>query len=219
VQFWVYLLTAILGYLLGSLPTGFLIARASGVDIREAGSGNIGATNVLRTVGKVPGVIVLLIDALKGFAGAAWVPILVTWILAPTGGKPLPEVLLILGGVASILGHNYTLWLGFKGGKGVATTAGALAALMPMTLLISLVVWMLSFVISRYVSLASVIAAASLPVTTGLLGRSNWMLAFATVMGAMSIWKHRSNIQRLLNGTESRFGRQNETRLPPENRS
>ena len=196
------LLIALSAFLLGSIPTGYLVARAKGVDIRKHGSGNIGATNVFRTLGKPLGVFVFLVDALKGFAAV--------WLAVQFGdGSNWAG---IVAAVAVIAGHNYTPWLGFKGGKGIATSAGVLLALMPWAVLAIAVVWVLVFKISRYVSLASICAAAALPVAVGLLwfsgcGGNGPLLAFSLAISALAIWRHRTNIQRLRAGTESRFER------------
>ena len=194
------LLTALGAFLLGSIPTGYLVARAKGVDIRQHGSGNIGATNVFRTLGKPLGILVFFIDALKGF-GAVW--------LANHFGEACPWTG-IVAAVSAIAGHNYTPWLGFKGGKGIATSAGVLLALMPWAVLAIAIVWVVVFKVSRYVSLASICAAAALPVAVGALwsvgcGGNGPLLAFALLISALAIWRHRSNIERLRAGTESRF--------------
>ena len=194
------LLTALGAFLLGSIPTGYLVARAKGVDIRQHGSGNIGATNVFRTLGKPLGILVFFIDALKGF-GAVW--------LANHFGEACPWTG-IVAAVSAIAGHNYTPWLGFKGGKGIATSAGVLLALMPWAVLAIAIVWIVTFKVSRYVSLASICAAAALPVAVGALwsagcGGNGPLLAFALLISALAIWRHRSNIERLRAGTESRF--------------
>ena len=196
------LLIALGAFVLGSIPTGYLVARAKGVDIRQHGSGNIGATNVFRTLGKPLGIFVFLVDALKGFAAV--------WLAAQFGDGS--EWAGIVAAVAVIAGHNYTPWLGFKGGKGIATSAGVLLALMPWAVLAIAVVWVLVFKISRYVSLASICAAAALPVAVGLLwfsgcGGNGPLLAFSLAISALAIWRHRTNIQRLRAGTESRFER------------
>lgn len=194
------LLAALGAFLLGSIPTGYLVARAKGVDIRQHGSGNIGATNVFRTLGKPLGVLVFFIDALKGF-GAVW--------LASHFGEAGPWTG-IVAAVAAIAGHNYTPWLGCKGGKGIATSAGVLLALMPWAVLAIALVWIVVFKVSRYVSLASICAAAALPLAVGALwfagcGGNGPLLAFALLISALAIWRHRSNIERLRAGTESRF--------------
>ncbi|MGA0093315.1 MAG: glycerol-3-phosphate 1-O-acyltransferase PlsY [Chthoniobacterales bacterium] len=195
-------LTTAVAFLLGSVPTGYLVARAKGVDIRQHGSGNIGATNVFRTVGKPLGVLVFLLDALKGFAAV--------WLAAQWGGRC--DWAGIAAAVAAIAGHNYTPWLGFKGGKGIATSAGVLIALMPWAVLAIAVVWFAVFFASRYVSLASLCASAALPVAVAALwfygcGGNAPLLGFSALIAALAIWRHRSNIQRLMAGTEHRFDR------------
>ena len=190
---------AVASYFLGSIPTGFLWAKARGIDIREVGSGNIGATNVMRTLGKGPGIAVLLIDALKGFA-PVW--------LAPRffPGVNNPSALQIVCCVSVIAGHNWTCWLKFKGGKGVATGAGALLAFLPLPLLCGLGVWLVVFVIWRYVSLASICAAVAVPIATWLIMKDQMLTVFTAILGVVAIYKHKSNVQRLLAGTETRVG-------------
>jgi len=197
-----YVITALAAYLIGSIPTGYLIARLKGVDIRQTGSGNIGATNVFRTLGKPAGITVLLIDAVKGFIPT----FLVRYILH----HPDPTVMeyhAMTAGLFAILGHNYTCWLNFKGGKGIATSAGVLVALVPIALLITLGGWILIFVLSRYVSLASIGAAVLLPFAVWGTGGSGRMLILSSVLSVLAIYKHRGNIQRLRRGTENRFGK------------
>jgi glycerol-3-phosphate acyltransferase PlsY len=197
-----YIVTAVAAYLLGSIPTGFLVAKARGIDIRSVGSGNIGATNAFRILGKGPGFFVLLIDALKGWvAVCVAAPLIAGWI----GGAP-EEYLRITAGVTAVLGHNYTCWLGFKGGKGIATSAGVLIALVPWALLIILGVWILLFFTTRYVSVASIAASFTLPFATWFTtGQDIGLTAVTGAMGALAIYKHRKNIQRLIDGTESRI--------------
>ncbi len=203
--FWAYALALLGGYLLGSLPTGYLVGRARGVDIRRAGSGNIGATNVFRVLGKPAGLFVLAVDAFKGYVAAAGLGSGLPKTLG-TGANG-PEIAAIVAGVAAILGHNYTCWLGFKGGKGIATSAGVLLALMPAALGGCFLVWAVVFAASRYVSLASISAAAALPFAVWFTGRGLLLTGVGLALGALAIYKHRANIQRLLNGTEPRFTR------------
>ena len=196
------LLIAFGAFLLGSIPTGYLVARAKGVDIRQHGSGNIGATNVFRTLGKPLGILVFVIDALKGFTAV--------WLAVRVGGGS--DWSGLIAAVAAITGHNYTPWLGFKGGKGIATSAGVLLALMPWAVLAIAFVWFAVFFATRYVSLASICAAAALPVAVGVLwfygcGGNAPLLGFALLIAALAIWRHRSNIERLMAGTEHRFDR------------
>ncbi|HRZ37974.1 MAG TPA: glycerol-3-phosphate 1-O-acyltransferase PlsY [Candidatus Paceibacterota bacterium] len=197
---------AVAGYLMGSVPTGYLVARSRGVDIRKAGSGNIGATNVLRVLGKPAGILVLAIDALKG-ALACWLLPAGAIAWAGAGAASGVEGLRIVAGLAAILGHNYTCWLQFKGGKGIATSAGVLLVWMPAALGLALLVWVLVFFVSGYVSLASILAAFALPFIVWLTGGSATLIAVAAVLGALAIYKHRSNIERLRAGTEHRFRR------------
>jgi len=189
---------AVVCYLLGSIPTGFLWAKAKGIDIRTVGSGNIGATNVMRILGKGPGIAVLVIDALKGFLPVLFAP------------RIFPELdrsaLQIFCCVCVIAGHNWTCWLKFKGGKGIATSAGALLAFLPVPLLCALGVWGIVFALTRYVSLGSIAAAAAIPVATWFRTEDMTLTVFTGVVGAVAIYKHKANIQRLLAGTEPRVG-------------
>jgi glycerol-3-phosphate acyltransferase PlsY len=196
------------GYFLGSFPTGFLVARALGIDLRTVGSGNIGATNAFRILGKGPGATVLLVDALKGYAaclGLPWIARSLGWV-DPAASPTFLEWMSISAGVAAVLGHNYTCWLKFKGGKGIATSAGVLLALVPWAFLGVLVVFLVVFSFSRYVSLGSLAAAASLPVITWATGQSLTLISMTSFLSALAIYKHRANISRLLNGTENRIG-------------
>ena len=201
------LIAVLVGYLLGSIPTGYVVARAKGVDIRSAGSGNIGATNVFRILGTPAGILVLLVDAAKG-----WIAVLIgmrmiwPWI-APDVATGTAEWLGVAAGVAAVLGHNYTFWLGFKGGKGIATSAGVLAGLVPLALLVALGVWIAVVVLSRYVSLASILGAFVLPFAVWFWRYSTLMVTITALLAAMAIYKHKSNIQRLLKGTENRVGK------------
>ena len=239
-QLW---LCPLVAFLLGSIPFGLIISRIKGVNIREHGSGNIGATNVLRVVGKKYGVTCLLLDALKGF-----IPVVIAVnliqiegkkvglfhlggldslaLVLPAAGQFKGQLVHVITALAAVLGHNYSPWVGFKGGKGIATSAGVLLALMPAGVVLLIAVWVAVFVVSRYVSLASIVAAASLPLITHYGARfhhinndkslptlwqaGTWnkpLFFFSLVLAVLAIWKHRSNIQRLLAGTEHRFTR------------
>jgi len=200
-----YIVMAVLAYLLGSIPTGFLVGKARGIDIRTVGSGNIGATNVLRTLGRAAGSTVFLADAFKGWIAVAVLPRLVFLIFGIPQNTPNREYYQIIGGLAVVLGHNYTCWLHFKGGKGIATSAGVLTALVPGALIIILSLFIIVFALTRYVSLASLAASFALPFASWLTGRSQLLIIVTGCMGALAIYKHRANIKRLLNGTESRF--------------
>jgi glycerol-3-phosphate acyltransferase PlsY len=201
-----YILTALFAYLLGSIPTGYLAARAKGVDIRKVGSGNIGATNVFRALGKAWGISVLLLDFAKGLGACLLVPSLAKGLVGAARADEGLISLALVAAVCVVLGHNFTVWLRFKGGKGIATSAGALAALVPWALLIGLGVWIVLFGLTRYVSLGSIGAAAALPVATWFTTGGNRVLTTLTAaLAAMAILKHRANIKRLLGGTESRI--------------
>jgi glycerol-3-phosphate acyltransferase PlsY len=162
----------------------------------------MGATNVFRTVGKTLGILVLLADAAKGWLAVAWLALMIAH------AYPAGVVLVwlqIVAGVGAILGHNYTCWLNFKGGKGIATSAGVFLALAPWALLIALVVWIILFAATRFVSVASIAAAAVLPVATWFTTRNMTLAVVAGILGAMAIVKHRKNIERLRAGTENRI--------------
>jgi glycerol-3-phosphate acyltransferase PlsY len=205
----VFIVIAVAAYLLGSIPTGYLVARAKGIDIRAVGSGNIGATNVFRMVGKTAGVFALIIDGLKGYAACTW---LCDWVLTLPGGPTTnTELYRILAGITAVLGHNFTCWLKFKGGKGIATSAGVFFALAPLAAGIALVTWIVTAVLTRYVSIASIAAAVALPTAVWLTKDSLFLGIVTTALGLLAIFKHRDNVQRLLNGTEQRFGQKSAT--------
>src|SRR4030095_3107146 len=196
-------------YLLGSIPFGYLAGRLAGIDIRQAGSGNVGATNVVRVLGKKYGYPVFALDFLKGFGAAK-----VAMLIAP--GRPSewnsPEIFGILAAMASVLGHLHSPWLKFKGGKGVATSAGALLALTPVATLIGAAIWIVVFWLTRYVSLASVIAAVVLAIVMLFLvwqdqNKVKPLVYCSACIAAVVIWRHRSNLSRLMRGTEPRFTR------------
>ncbi len=203
-----YLLGFISSYLLGSVPFGFLIAKSRGVDIRKVGSGNIGATNVFRTLGKGPGILTFLLDFCKGLVSVA-----VLSRLAATAGGGVGEghfpYLQLLCGVGAMLGHSFPVFLGFRGGKGVATGVGLVAGLAPAVAGIALGIWLVVFLIGRSVSLASILAAATVVALswTPMLGKDpQHVLAIVlSVLGVLVILRHHANIGRLLRGTENRF--------------
>jgi glycerol-3-phosphate acyltransferase PlsY len=183
-----------------------LVGKSQGIDIRQHGSGNIGATNVLRVMGKKWGYLVFLCDSLKGFL-AVKVGI---WL----GASAAVDITLagVVAGICCIIGHNYTVWLHFKGGKGIATSIGVLLAIVPVIIvLIVLIVWLAVFFIWKYVSLASICAALSLPVAVlalfPLVAHGNYwvLLIFSLIVAVLAVWRHRSNIDRLLDGKENRF--------------
>lgn len=201
-----YALTVLVAYLLGSIPTGFLVAKARGIDIRTVGSGNIGATNVFRILGKPAGLFVLLADGVKGWLAVFVVAKLICAWCFPDAGSLSREWFAMCAGMAAILGHNFTCWLYFKGGKGIATSAGALVALLPVPLLIILAVWIIVFAFTRYVSLASILAAFTLPFAAWIVGESLNITLVSAALAVLAIFKHRANIKRLINGTENRIG-------------
>jgi glycerol-3-phosphate acyltransferase PlsY len=201
---------SLVGYLFGSLPTGHLVGRFLGVDISKHGSGNIGATNVLRVLGRRWGYFVFFIDTLKGFLAVRAAFYLVQ--IAKIGVERI-ELVGILAAVTCILGHTFPIWLRFRGGKGVATSAGALLGLMPAAIVAIFFVWLIIFQLTRYVSLASIGAAVALPMVVGILilrksVTDAALLYFSVLIAGVVIWRHRSNLKRLLNGTERRFSRQ-----------
>jgi len=204
-----FVAVALVSYLLGSIPAGYLAGRIAGIDIRKVGSGNIGATNVTRTLGRRYGYPVFLVDFAKG-ALAVCVSVLLGWHLEP---KPRStEMYGIVGAVFCVLGHVFPVWLRLKGGKGVATSAGALFGLMPLAALIGVAVWVLTFEVTRYVSVASVTAAVILPFAVLGLAyarRTNGLELFyvSLCLAAVVVFRHRSNLSRLVHGTEPRFKR------------
>ena len=199
-----YILTALGAYLLGSIPTGFLVARVCGVDIRTVGSKNMGATNVFRVLGKGPGILVFMMDALKGWGAIAFTRYVILSHYIRGGGTDDAGAL-VVAGLFAILGHIYTCWLKFKGGKGIATSAGVMVTLVPEALLISLVAWLLAFVTTRYVSVASITGAVVLPVASWFTTHDLMLTVVISLVAALAIFKHKGNIQRLRNGTENRF--------------
>ncbi|MDD4020024.1 MAG: glycerol-3-phosphate 1-O-acyltransferase PlsY [Kiritimatiellae bacterium] len=192
-------------YLLGSVPFGFLIAKACGKDIRALGSGNIGATNVFRSVSKPLGVLTFALDFLKGFCGVRFVPVLAA---SCAGADGTGMGLAVFCGAMTVAGHNWTCFLGFKGGKGVATSAGLLLGLSPAGVGIAFAAWLVLFLTTRYVSVASIGAALTLAAVVWplhLRTHGVWFPTVLTFLAAVAIWKHRTNIARLRAGTESRF--------------
>ncbi|MDH4476405.1 MAG: glycerol-3-phosphate 1-O-acyltransferase PlsY [Verrucomicrobiaceae bacterium] len=191
---------AVAGFLSGSLPFGYFAGRMRGMDIREHGSGNIGATNVIRVLGKGIGIPVFVLDLLKGL-----VPVLMM------KGLGAESWVWVLTGMCAILGHMFTPWLGFKGGKGVATAAGVLLGIEPLSMLVGLGVWLGFYFGTRYVSLASMMAGVGVAGTMAVqMGRSGqWdgvLLGFGVVLALLVILRHRANIGRLIAGTEPRSG-------------
>ncbi len=205
------LLVSVLGgYVSGATPFGYLAGRMfRGIDIRQHGSGNIGATNAIRVLGKGIGIPVFILDFLKG-----WLPVWLagSWLASLPDGAHLVSIAAVLTGLAAVLGHMFTFWLGFKGGKGVATTGGALCGMAPLAMVGGVLVWLLFFFTTRYVSLASMMAGVGVVLTMVIqMARSgswDWvMLGFGVLVMLLVILRHKSNIGRLLAGTEPRAGK------------
>ncbi|HEY3839427.1 MAG TPA: glycerol-3-phosphate 1-O-acyltransferase PlsY [Bryobacteraceae bacterium] len=188
------LLAAVIAYLLGSIPFGYIIVRSlTGSDIRASGSGNIGATNVLRTTGRAAGIVTLLLDCAKGYL-AVW---LASWL---TGGNPCWTS---LAAVAAILGHGYPVFLGFKGGKAVATTVGAFLFLTPAAIAAVTLVFVVAVALTRFISLGSILAAGLFPLAVWLIAHPPFEVIYASLFaGAFIVYRHRENIHRLREGNE-----------------
>jgi acyl phosphate:glycerol-3-phosphate acyltransferase len=198
-----YFAAALVAYLLGSIPFGFIAGLIAGVDVRKHGSGNIGATNTLRVLGKKFGYAVFVADVLKGFLAVR----IALWL-----ARFDPSTGYLIGIVAAffvVVGHSFPIWLRFRGGKGVAAAAGACLGLVPLATLIAVLIWIATFFIFRYVSLASIVAAVALALGALFLGYAAdpILLTFTCLIAALIILRHRSNIVRLLQGREPRFDR------------
>jgi len=200
---------ALVGYLLGSVNFAVLVAKRYGIDILKEGSGNPGATNVKRVLGKGPGNLVFALDALKGFAGAG-LPLLFLNSYEPEHSN-LVFVICVAGLAGTLLGHCFSCFLGFKGGKGVASTIGGLLVLLPIPIVIGAALWAIAFYATRYVSVASLALGLSLPLSCWLLPKFTSLqfgaaqLIFAGAIALFNVWTHRSNIGRLLRGEENKF--------------
>ncbi|MBN1559435.1 glycerol-3-phosphate 1-O-acyltransferase PlsY [candidate division KSB1 bacterium] len=198
----------VLSYLIGSFPTSIIVGKIlKGIDIREHGSGNAGGTNVFRVLGAGPGIFVMLFDALKGFIATFWVSRIVIDSMPDIG------MIMIVAGVSAMLGHIWTIFARFRGGKGVGTAAGMLAALFPTALLICLAVFFVVLLMSRIVSISSMAAAITLPITLSVfryvlhMPVQTSLYVFSFIAAALIIYTHRSNIKRLMNGTENKIGK------------
>lgn len=189
------ILITIVSYLLGSIPTGYIVGTLAGIDIRKVGSGNVGATNVARTVGKTKGLLTLTADVAKGF-----IPVFVALRLG------LSYTAVASVGIAAFLGHLYPVFLKFQGGKGVATALGVLLALAPMATLVLVAVFGVVVFFSRIASVSSIAAAVAAPITLWSFSYSPAIVAMSVFLAVMIILRHRGNIRRLLAGTEPRFG-------------
>ena len=199
----IYLVSALVAYLLGSIPFGFVAGLIAGVDVRKHGSGNIGATNTLRVLGKKYGYSVFVADVLKGFLAVR----IALWLARfdPSTGYFIG----ILAAFFVVVGHSFPVWLRFRGGKGVAAAAGACLGLVPLPTFVAVLIWIVTFLIFRYVSLASLVAAVALALGALFLGYAAdpILLTFTCLIAALIILRHRSNIVRLLQGREPRFDR------------
>ncbi len=196
-----YLLGVAIGYLLGSIPTGYLIGKWKGIDIREHGSGNIGATNVWRVLGKKYGIPTLIMDALKGF--------LPLWILETFFISPMPLSVAIPAILGALLGHMYPIWIRGRGGKGVATGLGALLYIIPYAVVVGVVVFLVTVFFSKYVSLGSMLGAISVVFAYvffyGLGGENTLFFWFLVFIALYIIYRHKANIKRIIKGEESRI--------------
>ncbi len=210
------LLALVIGYLLGALPFGYLVARSKGVNIFEHGSKNPGATNVRRVLGRGPGNLVFALDALKGAAATAWPLFHLTrsgageatsLSISFTTAEAAATSMAVAGLIGALLGHSFSCFTKFRGGKGVATASGGLLVLMPLAVAIGAAIWAGTFYASRFVSLASILAAISMPVSAFFLGEPRVLLELTVVVAVLVLIRHRTNIQRLLKGTESRFAK------------
>lgn len=206
-HFVVFPIVALVAYLMGSIPSGFLAGKARGIDLRKEGSGNIGATNALRVLGKKLGYLVFAADFLKAYL-AVKVGMGIAWALLY--GQAVEAG--VVAAFFAVVGHMFPVWLGFRGGKGIASSAGVMLALFPWPVFaFGLVVWLVLFFTTRYVSVASIGAAVSLPTsafTLALFGLCHWLLVVvAAIMCLLAVWRHQPNIQRLIRGTEKKFDR------------
>lgn len=190
-----YIIVVLCSYVIGSIPSGLILGKTLwNVDLREHGSKNIGATNAWRTLGKLPGIMVFVADLLKGMIGVYLGMLLVGTSTA-----------MIIGGIMVIVGHSLSLFLKFKGGKGVATGLGVIIMLMPTVSAIVFIIWFVIVILSKYVSLASIIAAICVPIFAFILGMPLEFVAFGVVAALFVIYRHKSNIGRLMNGTENKI--------------
>jgi acyl phosphate:glycerol-3-phosphate acyltransferase len=202
----------LLAYLCGSLPTGYIAGKLlQGIDIREHGSGSTGATNVLRTLGKVPGSIVLFVDALKGVLAVTIAREIFTVGLVPTLPSEWEAYLIPLAAIGALLGHSKSIWLQFSGGKSVATGVGVLLAMSWQVGLVTMAVFSITIAISRIVSISSIVGALSVTVSMLAFARPLPSVVFAIVGGIYVTWLHRKNIERLLAGTEPKLGQKLES--------
>ena len=208
----------LVSYLIGSIPFSYLVVRlVAGADIRQHGSRNVGATNVARSFGKAPGIIALLLDLAKGYGAivlARWIVSQPAWPFAGSGTSPLEsrEMWIALAGLLAVIGHVFPVWLRFHGGKGVATAAGVFLALDPIVFAAGMLVFLIVLIATRFVSLASIVSAASMPLFLRFLANQApfWRIVIAVVISLIVIVKHHSNIARLAQRRERKLGERKE---------
>jgi len=188
-------------FLIGSIPFGIIFTRKSGIDIRQTGSGNIGATNVLRNAGKLPAILTLLADIAKGA-----IPVLLCGYVFADTDQATVEILKAVTGITAVLGHMFSVFLSFRGGKGVATGFGVLAIYNPLNAVVTLLIWIAVVAITKHVSLGAIISMAVLPFFFIVQKASTVSIVFAISLAALIIFKHSSNIKHLIAGTEASFG-------------
>ena len=196
-----------ISYLIGGIPFGYIIAIAKGIDIRKHGSGNIGASNVGRILGRKYGIIIFVLDLLKGFVSVLFIPVFVSTLHFPTTSG---DLLVILCGLCAIFGHVFPVYLGFKGGKAVATSFGVFIWLAPLSLAIAMVIWIVTVIVFRYVSLGSIIGSLSIfgciiVLESDPFGSGLYLTCLSVVVATLIIVRHRTNIQRIVSGTETKI--------------
>lgn len=192
----------VIGYILGCIQCGYILGKINGIDIRNYGSGNSGATNTLRVLGKKASFITFLGDALKGVFSV----LIARFFVCPHIAMN-PQTVMLIAGLAAVIGHDFPVHMGFKGGKGVSTTGGTLFAINPLLTMVMLAIFLITVVLTRYVSLGSTLLMISIPILLwAFYGFIPSMIIMGSILAALSIWRHRANIGRLLNGTESKIG-------------
>ena len=197
------LLGVLAAYVIGSVPTSFLVGKLKGIDVRRVGSGNVGATNVLRSVGKLPALFTLLVDILKGV-----IPVTLVAGLFFSQSTPVSSgVFRVLLGLGAVLGHSWSIFLKFKGGKGVATSCGVLGALLPKETAIAVAVFFIVLWLTKYVSLGSILLSLTVPIIAALSGRDIELVILAVTLCILITYRHKPNIKRLLSGTENEIGK------------
>ena len=203
-----YIFGLTISYLIGGIPFGYIIAIAKGIDIRKHGSGNIGASNVGRILGRKYGSIIFVLDLLKGFISVLLIPVFVSTLHFPTTSE---DLLVNLCGLCAIFGHVFPVYLGFKGGKGVATSFGVFIWLAPVSLAIALAIWIATVIVFRYVSLGSIIGSLSIVgciivLESDPFGKGLYLTSLSVVVTFLIIMRHSTNIRRIISGTETKIG-------------